>query len=223
MFYLVTNQKNEIWTGQTWGENVSHYESNFNYQFCVYQSPLVASFMSVCYEGIENPKLWNCVGETNSGNDFVRLKFMKLTTITEEPIKIPTTEQRITFGLLASLSLVNFGSFVDWAKSYLSGKEFTDDELNNLQKEIMQSKYDEDNDLNIPAPYTSPCTAILLSTKKSCTNPGLLAANAAHRAWGDSTDEIMPLPLGNNNGKINLHQLAQIALTLPRTEIVKIL
>lgn len=220
MFYLATNEDNKIWTGHTWGENVSNTEGNYNYQFCVYQSPLVASFMSICYEGYEKPKLWSCIGETNTGTDSVRLKFMKLTTLSEEPVKYPTTDQRITFGILACLSLVNFIPFLDWSKSLFNGKEFSDEELNALEKQIIESRYDENHELNIPAPYTSPCMAILHAVKN---NSGLFAANAAHRAWGDSTDENTPLPIGNNNGKINLHQLAQIALTLPRTEIVKIL
>lgn len=220
MFYLATNNENKIWTGQTWGKDISHYESNYNYQFCVYQSPLVASFMSVCYEGLEEPKLWSCIGETNTGNDSMRLKFMKVTTVAEEPIKHPTLEQRITFGILASLSLVNFLPFVNWSKSLLNGKEFSNDELNFLEKQIVETKYDEDNELKIPATYTSPCLAMLNAVKNKSS---LFAANAAHRAWSDSSDENTPLPIGSNYGKINLHQLAQISITLPRTEILKIL
>lgn len=216
MFYLITNQENTTWQGKNWGENVSHEESNHNYQYDVYQSPLVAAFMYPCYQGsIVNPKLWTAVGETQTSGDGLRLKFMKLTTLKEYPFTQPSEEQCIVFGILAALNLVQIPIFLDWAKAYLQGKDTTKETAELVSKQLHELLYEE------PPEYISPAVTALSSVSQN--NPRVYAANAAHRAWCDSFDENTPLNLGNAASDVNLHQLAQIALTLPPQEIVKLL
>lgn len=216
MFYLITNENNESWQKKTWGENVSHEEGNFNYHFDVYQSPLVAAFMYPCYQGsITNPKLWNAVGENQTAGDGLRLKFLKLTTLNEIPLPQPSENQRIAFGILAALNLIQIPAFISWAKNYLSGKDTTKETAKKMSDELMEMLYEE------PEPYISPAIASLASVHLD--NPSLYAANAAHRAWCDSFDENTPLNLGNAASSVNLHQLAEIVLKLPPEEIVQIL
>lgn len=216
MFYLVTNQENQTWQGKTWGENVNHQDSNTNYQYDVYQSPLVASFMYPCYQGsIQNPKLWTAVGETQTAGDGLRLKFMSLTTLKEYPFTQPSEKQAIVFGILAAMNLVQVPNFLDWAKNYLTGKDTSKETAEKVSKELHELLYDE------PPEYISPAITSLASV--SLDKPRLYAANAAHRAWCDAFDENTPLNLGNAAGSVNLHQLAQIAITLPPAEIVKLL
>lgn len=212
--YLVTDQENKIWTGVEWGENITHTEENTNYQFWVYESPLVAAFMSPIYDGIFNPKIYTCAGKTNTATDNLRYRFKTLTSLQIHPTPIPTKVQAITFGILAALNTVQTTLFTEWAKKYLSDGIVDDEQIARLQKDIIQLAYDENDELNIPAPYTSPCIAVLESVKSEF--PQKFAANAAHRAYGDSKEGVV-------QADIDLHQLATIALTIPRQEILKIL
>jgi hypothetical protein len=212
--YFVTNQENKTWRGLEWGENVTHSEENTNYQFWVYESPLVAAFMSPMYDGITNPKIYTCVGDTSTAKDHLRHRFKTLTSLKIHPNIVPTKSQSIIFGILAAINTVQTSLFSDWAKKYLQDGIVNEEEISKLEKQIIQLAYDENDELNMPAPYTSPCMAVFESVKSEF--PEKFAANAAHRAFVDYHDDIISSP-------INLHQLATIALSVPQLEIIKIL
>lgn len=201
---LVTDQNNTTWRNIQWGENVSHSEENPNYHFVVYNSTLVASYLYPCYELIENPKLWNAIGENPENTlETFRSKFSKLTTINECSIELPTNEQRINFGILCAVNVVQYPPFLDWAFKYLKGEDETKESA-----EIMQKKLIDKLDAEIED-YSSSCFAVLASVM--INNP-IFTANAAHRAYYDSLELNQPL---------DLDQIAQIINVMPPKQIAE--
>jgi hypothetical protein len=202
---IITNQNNKTWRDVQWGENVSHTEENPNYHFVVYNSPLVASYMYPCYEGIENPKLWNAIGE-NPENiiESFRSKFSKLTTINECNIKLPTNEQRINFGILCAVNVVQYPPFLNWAFKYLKGENEKE------SAEMMQKELIDKLDAQAQEDFSSSCFAVLASVM--IDNP-IFTANAAHRAYHDSLEL---------NQTLDLDQIAQIINVMPPDQIAEV-
>jgi hypothetical protein len=206
MFYLITDQDNKTWRNIQWGENITHEEENSNYHFIVYNSPLVASYMNPCYEGIKNPKLWTANAENLSRDDGFRSKFAKLTTISEHQIELPTNEQRINFGILCALNVAKYQPFNDWAFKYLRGEDQSKESAQKLNDELI-AKLDAEAEED----YTACCFAVLASVT---LEDSVFAANAAHRAYHDSLDFAEP---------INLDQVAQITNMVSAKDIANLL
>lgn len=209
MFYLITDQDNKTWRDIQWGENVAHEEENFNYHFIVYNAPQVATYMYPCYEGIKNPKLWLAAGENMTRDEGFRSQFAKLTTTKEFVVSLPTDEQRITFGILCAMNLVLNPIFRDWALKYLKGDDQTKATAHSVNEKLIAQLT---QDVPKQHEYIACTHAVLASVMLD--DPSLFAANAAHRAYHDSTELVEPL---------NLEQTAQIVNMLPAAEIASIL
>lgn len=225
MIYL-TNQDNTDWKGTLWGENITHTEENPNYQFMAYKSLDVAAYMYPCYEGIKEPKFWECTGEGETPYEILRGRFKKLTTLKEVHLmefetfnaetnelkinKFPTNEQRITFGILCSLNLVLNPIFREWAVKYLNGTDPTKQSAQDCSEKLSESVLDE----KTPPEHQYITCALAALGSVMLDDPALFAANAAHRAFHDSLELTEPL---------NLEQTAMIVNMMPRSEIVQIL
>lgn len=213
MFYLITDENNKTWRDIQWGENVTHEEENPNYHFVVYNSPQVARYMYPCYEGIKNPKIWIASGENPNAIrgfpqklDGFRSNFSKLTTISEFSVELPTNEQRINFAILCAMNVAQYNPFTDWALKYLRGEDQTKESAQNLNDKLIAKL-----DVEAPEDYTDCCFAVLAYV--TLGDP-VFAANAAHRAYHDSTEFEEPL---------NLDQMAQIANMISAEDIAALL
>jgi len=189
-----------------WGEGVSNEDENINYHFAVYHGPQTASYMYPCYEGIKNPKLWLCAGQALSRNEGLRSCFAKVTTTKEFKMTWPTTEQRITFGILCAMNLVMHPDFREWAKKYLLGVDQSKEAAHALNEQLLK-------EMGIPVPktheYVACCHAVLSSVLLE--DPALFAANAAHRAYHDSLELTKPLDLEQTAQIVNMLAPADIA------------
>jgi len=209
MFYLITDQDNKSWRDVQWGENISHDEENFNYHFAVYHGPQTASYMYPCYEGIKEPKLWLAAGRGLSMNEGLRSYYSQLTTTKEFAITWPTTEQRITFGILCAMNLVMHPEFREWGKKYLKGDDQTKESAHSLNEKLLKEMGTE---VTRDRQYVACCHAVFSSVLLQ--DPALFAANAGHRAYHDSLELTQAL---------NLEQTAQIVNMLAPGDIAGIL
>lgn len=248
MFYLITNQENHSWRNILWQENTTNEDDNPNYYFSVYKSLQVAKYMYPAYEGYligkEGPKIWEAHAENPTQEDGIRAKFPKLTTIKELTLNLPTKEQRITFGILCSLNLVQNPIYREWAINYLleidQSKETTQETIDELQNEEEKKKALEkleeikkkslekveevrkavwDDRVMEEGVYAEPDEM----DRDSCTHavfasilidPVCFSANAAHRAYHDSL---------SFKEELNLQQIAEIVDMLPPKDIAEML
>lgn len=199
--YLITDEHDKTWRDIQWGPNITHSESNDNYQFYVYHSALTLLFMYPAYEGdTNNPKVWKCKPANLTRDDGFRQRFDTLTTL--EPVEVvwPTDEQRMTFACINALAIVKNQDFNNWALKYLK-KE--DQSLEAAEKMLRDIDYDD----------TCGCAYALTAAieKKDFFR---FTAYSSHRAWHDGLDTTT---------KLDLDQTAQVVLTVTLEDIVQIL
>ena len=216
MLYLVTDQNCQTWREVQWGINVTHIQTNPNYHFPVYDNLSVAAYMYPAYDGIENPKIWEAIGEGESRSQTgFRNKYAKLTTLREIPFQIPTIEQRISFAILCSMNLVLNPLFQTWALNYLRNVDRTKETAHVVSEEISKQSGSE---LPLEHQYTdcayAVLAAVLFNHPGNDTEVAAFTANAAHRAYFDSLDQEINL---------NLENLIQIVDLIPLEEIAQIL
>lgn len=208
MFYLITDQENKTWGDVQWGENITNEQENENYYFVVYNSPETARYMFPSCEGIKNPKIWKCTGDNITKTEGFRTRFSKLTTIEELPFSLPTNEQKINFGILSSLNVVLYQPFKDWALDYLKGENTTKEIAQAMNARIL-ARIDASDPRE---EFTDSCFAVLASVMLD--DPDLFSANAAYRAYHDSTELEKPL---------DLEQIAEIVNNMSAKEIAELL
>jgi len=129
--YKLTNQNNTTYNNCLWGEDVTH-ETNGIGGLCgpgwlhAYQHPLIAVFLNPIHADINNPKLWECIGDGKYRYDNgLKCGFTKLTTIRELPLPEVTTEQRVAFGILCAKEVCKDTEWTVWADNWLSGTDRT--------------------------------------------------------------------------------------------------
>lgn len=210
MLYLVTDQNNKTWRDVQWGENITHEESNTNYHFAVYDSPLVASYMYPTYDGITDPKIWEAVGEGESHDQGgFRNKYAKLTTIKEVAFQNPNTDQRMNFAILCAMNLILHPVFRTWALNYLKGVDQTKETAHVVSEVLVEQL---GTDLPPEHEYYNCAHPVLAAVMLD--QPAEFCANTAHRAYFDSLEQNIPL---------NLEHIAQIANLISGPEIAEVL
>ena len=198
--YLITNSDNTTWRNIQCGENITHSESNPNYQFTAYSNPSVALFMYPAYEGnVPNPSLWEGAGENITRNDKIRIKYEKFTTLKKLEVKLPTEEQSMIFGFINALAVTNHKVFNEWAIKYLTREDTT---LESAHK-MLDYMYEE----SCAAAYP-----LVAAIEKNDFRQ--YAAFSSYRAFNDSLEQ---------NDPVDLAKAAQVALTMPLEDILKIL
>lgn len=156
--------------------------------------------------GNQESETLDCGGEHLTRDEGFRSKFAKLTTVNELPITLPTTEQRVTFGILCAMNLVLNPVFREWAIKYLRGEDQTKESAHAVNEKLIAQ-------MGTPVPreheYVSCCHAVLASVMLD--DPALFAANAAHRAYHDSLDLAEALSLEQTAQIVNMVSAVDIA------------
>ena len=131
--YKLTRQDNTTFGGCLWGEGVTH-ETDGIGGLCgagwlhAYSHPLIAVFMNLIHAGIENPKLWECLGEGRCLDDNgLKCGFTRLTTVREIQLPEVTTVQRVAFGILCAMEVCKDPEWTAWANNWLGGADRTSD------------------------------------------------------------------------------------------------
>lgn len=216
MLYLVTDQENKTWRNILWGGNITHEESNSNYHFAAYNSPLVASFMYPTYDGIAYnpavpPKIWEAIGEGESHDQGgFRNKYAKLTTTVEVAFQNPTIDQRMNFALLCAMSLILNPIFRTWAINYLRGTDQTKETAHVVSEALSDQATQED----LPPGHEYYDCAFPALAAVMLNEPAEFCANTAHRAYFDALDRNIPL---------DLDHMARIACMIAGPEIAMVL
>lgn len=198
--YLITNPDNTTWRNVKWGENITHSETNQNYQFVAYTNPSIALFMYPAYEGnISNPSLWKGIGENPTKDENIRVKYEKFTTLEKIEITLPTEEQSMIFGFINALAVTQHKIFNEWSVKFLKQEDVTLESAKNMIKYM----YEE----------SCACAYPLVAAIEK-NDWRQYAAFASYRAWNDSLEQ---------NNPIDLEKAAQVALKMPLEDIVAIL
>ena len=208
MYYLITNQNDMTWRDRLWGPDVTHEVTNFNYYFEVYDHIPTALFMQPAYEDIKNPKIWECSIDNPNKTSFITMA-PKVTTHKTVDFPEITKQQRITFAILCCLQIVQNPIFREWALNYLNSIDTSEESAKKTQEKLMAQMGSEE----IPEEhdYISCAHACLEAVFKDDVQNA--AANSAHRAFYDSPHQ----------DRINLQQLAEIALTVSPKDIAELL
>ena len=93
--------------------------------FHAYTSPLLAILLNPIHANILNPRLFRCEwrGEMLNNDHGLKVKVEGLRLVEELPLPVITTEQRVRFGILASLEITRSPKFRAWAEAWLSGED----------------------------------------------------------------------------------------------------
>lgn len=208
MHYLVTDSEDKSWKDKLWTENCSHTEENPNYQsFLFDSSPLLAAFLAQAYDrNLSNEiKIYEAEGEDLVIEQPFRKLFKKITCTKQANINLPNKQQRIYFGIISTLYVVENISFRNWAANYLKNIDVTPETANKTNQKIYQEYFQED----YPYPTLDSSHTILqaiIDDEKSY----LMAGMAAHRAYYEALDMNIP---------IDLQQIADIVMVLSGQEI----
>lgn len=192
MRYLITDENNKSWRGETWGENVSHKETNSNYFFWTWKNPWVAAFLlpTQCRD-LQKPRLWTCecadlseidYGSVSHDYGYCR-RYPWVKTIKEQEMWQPSNEQCITFAILCTWSLTENPLVLAWMRNWLldidRSPETAKKVRDSLTNEMCQSfrtykKY-----------YTESAYALTQSVVEP-EQTAFYSANSAYRAYSDS-------------------------------------
>ena len=130
--YKLTRQDNTTYNNCLWGEGITH-ETDGIGELCgpgwlhAYSHPLLAVFLNPIHADIENPKLWECIGDGRCLDDRgLKCGYTRLTTVREVPLPEVTTEQRIAFTILCSKEVCRDPKWTVWADNWLSGDDRTE-------------------------------------------------------------------------------------------------
>jgi len=130
--YKLTRQNNTTYNNCLWGEGITH-ETDGIGRLCgagwlhAYSHPLLAVFLNPIHADIENPKLWECIGEGEYLNDNgLKCGFTRLTTVKEISLPEVTTEQRIAFAILCAMEVCGDPEWSTWADNWLRGNDRTE-------------------------------------------------------------------------------------------------
>jgi hypothetical protein len=145
------------------------------------------------------PKFWTVEQQSEKIEFGYQFLFQKITTLKEFTISLPTTEQKITFGILCSMMLVKNKEYREWAINYLNGSDKSKESALLLEKKLKDAIYLNDV-------YLHPCFAVISSVCEDSS----YAIKAAHKSYMDAIDASTP---------INLKQIAQIVNSLTPLEI----
>lgn len=213
MLYLITNHKNETWRDVAWGENVTHSETNTNYFFEVFKSPILAAYLAPrqISQFKENEcKIWLASGEGKSINWGLSSQFETLTTIKDINFVFPSTENRRTCAILAAMNLIADEDFQNWAIDYLSGKDKSIETAEKVYAAIKE-KFNSVDSVEEQMHFAS-AHGIFAGLLKN--NPDFFNACAIYKAHYDSIDRGITF---------NVEEIAKIAYELPPEEIVGML
>jgi len=131
--YKLTNENGQTHGGCQWGEGITHSRDELlegdgplcsGYWYHAYVDPVLAVLMNPAHANFDNPRLWEAEGEPDCIEpDKVGTK--SLTTIREVDLPDVTVEQRVKFGILASMKVFQNKGFMSWAEAWLSGEDRT--------------------------------------------------------------------------------------------------
>lgn len=213
MFYLLTNQDNKTWRDVCWGENISNTETNSNYYFEVFKSPILASYLAprqISQFKENESKIWLASGEGKSINWGLSSQFETLTTIKDINFVFPSTESRRTCAILAAMNLIADEDFQNWAIDYLSGKDKSIETAEKVYAAIKE-KFNSVDSVEEQMHFAS-AHGIFAGLLKN--NPDFFNACAIYKAHYDSIDRGIIF---------NVEEIAKIAYELPPEEIVGML
>lgn len=116
--------------GTLWGEGIEH-EVEWLGKLCAkgclhaYASPLLAVLMDPIHAAYGSTALlWEAeADESRMINDGTKIGTAKLQTVRRVALPVVTTEQRVRFGILASLTLPQKAVYRAWAEKWLSGED----------------------------------------------------------------------------------------------------
>lgn len=194
MRYLVTDNENKSWRGETWGENVSHKETNSNYFFWTYEHPDVAALMvPVECRNLQNPRLWQCECVDLSDVDYgtishdwgYRRRYPYVKTLQEEIFFQPTDEQRIAFAMLVTLSVSENPLVTAWIRNWLLDLDRTPETAQRVSEALtdeMWQNYD-----TYAKYYTNSAYALTCSIAQP-DQTAQYSAGSAYRAYVDSQE-----------------------------------
>lgn len=213
MFYLLTDQENKTWRDVLWGENVTHTETNTNYYFEVYKSPILAAYLaprSLSQFDKMAPKIWLATGEGDTIDWGMTQQFEKLTTVKDIGFRFPSTENRRICAILAAMNLVAHPAFLEWANNYISGKD--------ISLETAEKTYDEIktamNSVDTVEEQMQFATAHGIFAGFVKNNPDFFNACSIYKAYYDAIDRELSL---------KLEEIVKIAYEVPQEEIANIL
>lgn len=213
MFYLITNHKNETWRDVTWGENVTHSETNTNYFFEVFKSPILAAYLAprqISQYQESNCRIWLASGAGKFINWGLSAQFETLTAVKDINFKFPDTENRRVCAILAAMNLIVDADFTEWSINYLSGKDKSVETAEKVYAAIKE-KFNSVDSIEEQMHFAS-AHGIFAGLLKN--NPDFFNACAIYKAHFDSIDRGIPL---------NTEGIAKIAYELPPEEIVGML
>ena len=205
--YLITNENNQ-YKNLVWTENITHSTTNPNFQFTLYKTPEIGSYLFPAYENFQNAKIWKSIPENFSQNDYLA-KAYSVTTIEEIPTQFPTQEQRITCSILCSLTYVTNPIFKNWAINYLKKIDQSKETAHSVQEKLLDYP---DNVLNPEFNYVSPAINTLGSVILNDTM--FLTANSILRTITDSKEFY---------SKFDLEKIIKICNMIPMEEIANLL
>lgn len=117
-----------------WGKNVTHEATgDLSQGLCsdafihAYEHPLIAVFRNYSDAKIENPILWEGVGEGENRIEYLKCGFRKFTTLRRIPIPKMNKTQKRAFAILAVQQMCKHfpsqtSTWNSWANAWLKGK-----------------------------------------------------------------------------------------------------
>jgi len=130
--YKLTDQRGYTRRGYynetLWGEGVTHTAEGEG-GLCsdgvihAYSSPELAMFLNPIHANITDPMAWECEGTDLVEDDGAKQGYRTLTTNKRVQVVIPTTEQRVTFGILCAKQVCTYAAWIEWANKWLDGTD----------------------------------------------------------------------------------------------------
>jgi hypothetical protein len=205
--YKLTDKDGYTRRGETnetlWGEGVTHTATGTgglctNGVIHAYASPELALLMNPIHANIRDPLVWECEGTDLVEDDGTKQGYRTLTTNKRVQVVIPTTEQRITFGILCAKQVCTDEAWIEWANKWLDGSDRTADAADAAAKAANAAVYA--GAATCAAACAADAATYTAYTAYTGANTAAKAAKAAYTA----------------NAAINIAEIAKQAMEVTR-------
>lgn len=168
-----------------------------------YEHPLLAHLFNPANSNIPNPKLWSISvkGEPLTDNGLKRgYPSMRL----DYELQLPelTTNQRIAFSILCALQVYNEPDFVEWAESWLSDKDRTEQTARTVANIIfnhMVRTTDPVAEAVAKAAFAAAYAVVLYNTVYASATHALITAYTAALRAADTGSSINAIDLAKQS------------------------
>jgi hypothetical protein len=126
--YKLTDQNGQTYRQTQWGPGVTHTAPGAG-NLCTsgwihaYTDPVLALLLNPIHSNFDPPRLWEAEGEVGTTDRGLQVGCTTLTTVRELRVPTITTEQRVTFGILAARCVCKDRRWCQWAARWLDGTD----------------------------------------------------------------------------------------------------